>query len=173
MKPTRWCMLALAFSLLLVGVARADEPKTMLIHLKTSLKHDDAQICVAYNAMWAALREGLKVRVLVDADAVNTYKVGRRGKDALETYPLPERMRQVLARQFGVPLAQVPHRYGEYLKMLHEQGAEFYINEEMLITASIADGPGDLTRVSASFFKPVSLPEMIRLRMSADYYLVY
>ncbi len=37
----------------------AAEGKTMLFHLKTSLKHDDAQICVAYNVIWAALAEGL------------------------------------------------------------------------------------------------------------------
>ena len=44
--------------------------------MKTSLKKDDGQICVAYNVMWAALREGYNVKVLVDADAVNIYKVG-------------------------------------------------------------------------------------------------
>ncbi|MEW6681808.1 MAG: hypothetical protein AB1451_02660 [Nitrospirota bacterium] len=161
-------------SLMLISSVRAAaEPQTMLIHLKTSLKHDDAQICVAYNAIWAALEEGLKVNVLIDADAVNTYKIGWRGKDDIEAYKLPERMREVLARQFGVPLERVPRVYGEYLEMLNEKGAKFYIDEEMLITAGIAKQPGDLDRVSGKFFKPVTLPEMIRLRTSADSYLVY
>ncbi|MEW6682538.1 MAG: hypothetical protein AB1451_06395 [Nitrospirota bacterium] len=155
------------------SIGAAAEPQTMLIHLKTSLKHDDAQICVAYNAIWAALEEGLKVDVLIDADAVNTYKVGWWGKDDIEGYKLPERMREVLARQFSVPLERVPGVYGEYLVMLHDKGAEFYIDEEMLITAGIAKRPGDLDRVSNKFFKPVTLPEMIRLRTSADVYLVY
>jgi hypothetical protein len=128
---------------------------------------------VAYNAVWAALQEGLKVSVLIDADAVNTYKIGWLGKDDIEAYPLPERMREVLARQFAVPLERVPKVYGEYLVMLKEKGARFYIDEEMLITAGIAKQPGDLDRVSAKFFKAVTLPEMIRLRTSADFYLVY
>ncbi|MBI3994802.1 MAG: hypothetical protein HY349_02365, partial [Nitrospirae bacterium] len=140
-----------AFLVLSASFAPAAEPKTMLIHLKTSLKHDDAQICVAYNAVWAALQEGMKVNVLVDADAVNTYKIGWLGKDDIEAYPLPERMREVLARQFAVPLERVPRVYGEYLVMLKEQGAQFYIDEEMLITAGISKGPGDLSKISAKF----------------------
>jgi len=59
----------------------ATESNAILFHLKTSLKHDDAQICVAYNEIWAALAEGLSVKVLVDADAINTFKKGWRGKD--------------------------------------------------------------------------------------------
>lgn len=167
-------ILLMTSSLLLQnGPGFAVEPKTLLIHLKTSLKHDDAQICVAYNAIWAALEEGLKVKVLIDADAVNTYKVGLFGKDDIEEYKLPEKMRQTLARQFNVPLEKVPKVYGEYLKMLREKGAEFYINEEMLITAGIAKGPGDLSRISAKFFKPVTMRELIRLRTEGDFYLVY
>ena len=155
------------------GGMAAAEPSTMLIHLKTSLKRDDAQICVAYNAIWAALEDGLKVKVLVDADAVNTYKIGLFGKDDIEGYKLPENMRQTLALQFNVPLEKVPKVYGEYLKILKQKGAEFYINEEMLITAGIAREPGDLSRISAKFFKPVTMPELIQLRMNAEAYLVY
>ena len=49
------------------------EPETFLVHLKTSLKKDDAQICVAYNVIWAALEEGFDVKVLVDADHYMAY----------------------------------------------------------------------------------------------------
>ncbi|MBI5746464.1 MAG: hypothetical protein HZA13_05640 [Nitrospirae bacterium] len=166
-------LLTMASLILMSSAGFTGEPKTILIHLKTSLKHDDAQICVAYNAIWAALEEGLKVNVLIDADAVNTYKTGMFGKDDIENYKLPENMRQALARQFNVPLEKVPTVYGEYLTMLKEKGAKFYINEEMLITAGIAKGAGDLGRISAKFFKPVTMPELIRLRTGADSYLVY
>jgi hypothetical protein len=154
-------------------MVNADEQKTLLIHLKTGLKHDPSQICVAYNAIWAALEEGLDVNVLIDADAVYTYKTGWFGKDRIENDKLPENMRQTLSRQFNVSLEKVPHAYGEYLEMLRNKGAEFYINEEMLITAAISKSPGDLERISAKFFKPVSLLDMIRLRLEADAYLVY
>jgi hypothetical protein len=58
--------------------------EVFLVHLKTSLKKDDAQICVAYNIMWAALEAGKTVKVLIDADAINTFKVGWKGKDDIE-----------------------------------------------------------------------------------------
>ena len=137
------------------------------------MDHDDAQMCLAYNEIWAALEEGLKVNVLVDADAVNTYKVGFFGKDDIEEYKLPQNMRETMARQLNVPIDRVPKMYGEYLRMLHDKGAEFYINEEMLITAGISNGPGDLSKISAKFFKMVSLPEMIRIRLESDAYFAY
>ena len=71
-------VLFLLFSSFSLSFACGEE--TFLVHLKTSLKKDDAQICVAYNMIWAALKKGYKVRVLVDADAINTFKKGWRGK---------------------------------------------------------------------------------------------
>jgi hypothetical protein len=165
--------------LLMVGIlfmgstASSDEPKTLLVHLKTGLKHGDAQICVAYNTIWAALEDGLDVNVVIDADAVNIYRIGWFGKDRIENDKLPDSMRRDLARQLKVPQEKIPNRYGDYLVMLRDKGAEFYINEEMLITAGISKEPGDLERISAKFFKPVSLSEMLRLRLEADTYLVY
>ncbi len=146
---------------------------TMLFHLKTGLKHDDAQICVAYNAIWAALDEGLKVKVLVDADAINTFKIGWRGKDDIEDYKIPENLRQALAGQFSTPVSKVPKTYGHFLNQLHDKGAKFYINSAFLVVAKIEDQLGTVDNISAKFFQPVSLKEMIRLRTGADYYMVY
>ena len=116
------------FFLLLLSVfvtwgtgAFAKEAPVILFHLKTSLDHDDSQICVAYNEIWAALEEGLKVNVLVDADATNTFKVGLFGKDDIQDYKLPERLRKGLATEFEVPLNKVPETYGKYLDMLQKK----------------------------------------------------
>ena len=73
----------------------------------------------------------------------------------------------------NVPPEKVPRVYGEYLTMLKEKGARFFVNEEMLITAGISKGPGDLSRISAKFLNPVTMPKLIRLRGEADFYLVY
>ena len=154
-------------------ISYSAEKKKMLFHLKTGLKQDDAQICVAYNEIWAAIEEGFAVDVLIDASAVNTYKRGFFGRDSLENYKLPEGMRQVLAHQFNIPIQKVPQVYGEYLTMLHNKGAVFYINSEMMITAGIARDENDLEKVSAKFFKPIGMKEMIRLRTAADYYIAY
>lgn len=153
--------------------AFAKESPVILFHLKTSLDYDDAQICVAYNEIWAALEEGLKVKVLVDADATNTFKIGWRGKDDIENYKLPERLRKGLATQFEIPLDQVSETYGIFLDMLHKKGAEFYINSAFLVLAKIEDQIGTVENISAKFFKPITLREMLRLRTQADYYMVY
>ncbi|VAX31255.1 hypothetical protein MNBD_NITROSPIRAE01-437 [hydrothermal vent metagenome] len=151
----------------------AKEKASMLFHLKTGLKHNDAQICVAYNMIWAALEEGASVKVLVDADAINTFKIGWLGKDAIQKYKLPENLRQGLATQFEVPFEETPVTYGDFLNMLHDKGAEFYINSAMLVVAGVEDQLGTVENVSAKFFKPVTLREMIRFRMNSDFYMVY
>jgi len=144
-----------------------------LIHLKTSLKKNDAQICVAYNIMWAALEEGYRVKVLVDSDAINTYKVGWGGKDDIEEYKIPENLRKALAGQFKVGLENVPKTYGDFLDMLKDKGVEFYINTGFLIVSKIGTPDNLLRKVSAKFFKPVTLKEMVKLRASAKYYMAY
>lgn len=144
-----------------------------LVHLKTSLKKDDAQICVAYNIMWAALEEGYKVKVLVDADAINTYKVGWGGKDDIEEYKIPENLRKAISTQFGVKLNSVPKTYGKYLAMLKDRGVDFYINSGFLIVSKIGTPQNLLNKVSAKFFQPITLKEMVQLRASAEYYMAY
>jgi len=151
----------------------ADIQETMLIHLKTGLKHNDAQICVAYNVIWAALEEQTKVNVLIDADAVNTFKIGWFGEDDIEKYKLPDSLRQRLAEEFGIPKKSVPKTYGEYLILLEKKGAKFYINGAMLVVAGISKQFGDLDKISAKFIKPITLKDMINLRKKADYYMVY
>lgn len=147
--------------------------EVFLFHLKTSLKRDDAQICVAYNVIWAALEEGHSVKVLVDADAVNTFKIGWKGRDGIEGYRLPDNLREELALQFDVPKSSVPRTYGEYLLMLRNKGAEFYINRGMLLVSKIGTPENPLEKISAKFFRPVTLKEMARLRAGADHYMAY
>jgi hypothetical protein len=151
----------------------AADQETFLVHLKTSLKKDDAQICVAYNVIWAALEEGYRVKVLVDADAINTFKVGWFGKDDIEKFKIPERLRVALAEQFSVSLDTVPKAYGEFLTLLHKKGAEFYINAGFLIVSKIGTPEDLLGNVSAKFFRPVTLKEMVQMRADADHYMAY
>jgi len=175
MKKTFISLFAAAVLVLASSGLYAAEAKTMLFHLKTSLKHDDAQICVAYNEIWAALAEGLKVKVLVDADAINTFKVGWRGKDDIEDYKIPQNLRQALAEQFtDNKLDEVPKTYGDLLNLLHDKGAEFYVNSSFLVVAKIEDQLGAVENLSAKLLQAHSgVKEMLRLRTGADYYMVY
>ncbi len=151
----------------------AEGNEVFLIHLKTSLKKDDAQICVAYNMMWSALEEGKGVKVLIDADAINTYKIGWSGKDDIEGYKIPENLRKALSAQFKVAFESVPKTYGEFLNMLKDKGVEFYINAGFLIVSKIGTSDNLLGKVSAKFFKSITLKEMVKLRTEAKYYIGY
>ncbi|MBW1728545.1 MAG: hypothetical protein JRF31_10565 [Deltaproteobacteria bacterium] len=172
----RLFIITIAISFLFISVISAfaaNDKDVFLVHLKTSLKKDDAQICVAYNIMWAALEEGYKGKVLVDADAINTFKVGWNGKDDIEAYKIPENLRKALSTQFGVSLDNVPKTYGDFLLMLKNKGAEFFVNTGFLIVSKIGKPDDLLGKVSAKFFKPISLKEMVKLRTTADYYMAY
>ena len=161
-----------------VGLPAAAEPgvSRLLIHMKTSLAEDDAQICAVPNVAWAAVKAGHKVTILVDASAVTSVTKGfgwfrkLTGSEttALDRAGLPERERQSLSEQMGVPLEQIPHNYGEYFDFLKDKlGVEIYGNQTMMLLYKIA--PARVT----SAVTPIPLGEMVRLFSSADRVIVY
>jgi hypothetical protein len=175
--------IALIFIVLLAFVSSAvaqnmPDKDRLFVHLKTSLKRDDAQICVAYNVIWAALYSNMAVDVMVDADAINTFKMGTfSSEDTIQGYKIPDNLRQAMSRQFSVAIDEVPSTYGEYLIKLNKMGAKFYINKGFLIVSKIATEPdknlGKISDYAAKIFKPVSLIEMIELRKKALFDYTY
>jgi hypothetical protein len=168
----------LSYSLIMIIVLaplslQAEDNETYFIHLKTSFKKDPTQIPVAYNVMWAAIEEGFTVKVLVDAGAINSYKSGLEGIDDIEVHKIPERLRLALAGQFGVSPDVVPKTYGDFLIMLKDKGVEFYMNKGFLIASKIGTPEEPLNKISAKYFKPVTLRGMVRMRAEAKYYMVY
>jgi hypothetical protein len=148
----------------------------ILIHMKTSLALDDAQICAVPNVAWAAVKAGHKVTILVDASAVTSATKGfgwfrkliGAETTALDRAALPERERQSLSEQMGVPLEQVPHHYGEYFDFLKNMlGVEIYGNQTMLLLYQI-----DPARVASSV-TPIPLARMVDVFASADRTIVY
>ena len=149
---------------------------SILIHMKTSLAEDDAQICAVPNIAWAAVKAGHKVTILVDASAVTSVTKGfgwfrkliGSESTALDRAGLPERERQSLSEQIGVPLEQVPHNYGEYFDVLKNKlGVEIYGNQTMMLLYKI-----DTARVATSV-TPISLVRIVQLFETADRILVY
>ncbi|MGH7204629.1 MAG: hypothetical protein ACREI2_00310 [Nitrospiraceae bacterium] len=126
----------------------------ILIHMKTSLAEDDAQICAVPNVAWAAVKAGHKVKILVDASAVTSVTKGfgwfngifRRDSTALDRAALPERERQSLSEQMGV---------------------EIYGNRTMMLLYNI-----DPAR-TASSVTPIPLERMVQLFREADRVIVY
>lgn len=157
------------------GVAQQVTVSRILIHMKTSLAEDDAQICAVPNVAWAAVKAGHKVTILVDASAVTSVTKGfgwfngvfRPDSTALDRAGLPERERQSLSEQMGVPLEQVPHNYGEYFDHLKKLGVEIYGNRTMMLLYQI-----DPAR-AVSVVIPVPLSRMVQLFNEADKVIVY
>ncbi len=165
-------------TLLTASFAQAQQavPQRILIHMKTSLALDDAQICAVPNVAWAAVKAGHKVTILVDASAVTSVTKGFgwfRGvmgseTTALDRAGLPERERQSLSEQMGVPLDQIPHTYGEYFDFLKNKlGVEIYGNQTMMLLYKI-----DPARV-ASAVTPIPLARIMDVFASADRIIVY
>ena len=147
----------------------------IVIHMKTSLAQDDAQICAVPNVAWAALAAGHQVRILVDASAVTSVTKGygwlngmfRPDSTALDRAALPERERESLAEQLGVPIEEVPRDYGEYFRLLSDKGVLVFGNRTMMLLYGI--DPATVAKPVV----PISLPEMIRLFDWADRIVVY
>jgi len=150
-------------------------PGRTLIHMKTSLALDDAQICAVPNVAWVAVKAGHKVTILVDASAVTSVTKGfgwfrsliGSESTALDRAALPDRERQSLAEQMGAPLEQIPHNYGEYFDFLKKLGVEIYGNRTMMLLYKI-----DPVRVASSV-TPIPLEQMVKLFTSADRIIVY
>ena len=151
------------------------EAAQVLIHMKTSLAEDDAQICAVPNVAWAMTKAGHHVTILVDASAITSVTKGygwfnslfRSDSTALDRAVLPERERQSLSRQLKVPLEEIPKDYGEYLHFLKTQGVEIYGNQTMMLLYNI-----DPSRVDSAV-SPILLKDMVELFSSADRIVVY
>ncbi len=175
---TKWVTVFLTTGFLggsTLALAEQAAASRVLIHMKTSLAEDDAQICAVPNVAWAAVKAGHKVTILVDASAVTSVTKGfgwfrsfvGSETTALDRAGLPERERQSLAEQMGVPLEQVPLNHGEYFEFLKKLGVELYGNRTMMLLYKI-----DPSRV-ASAVTPISLERMVQLFSEADRVIVY
>ncbi|VAX20701.1 hypothetical protein MNBD_NITROSPINAE01-1323 [hydrothermal vent metagenome] len=165
-------LLFFTFTILLTvpSFAGTGDGKTFLIHAKTSLSLDDAQICAVPNVAWTALGKGYKVVILFDASAITAIKKGSffgGNRTPLDKADLPERERETLSKQLGIPLKMVPHDYGEYIRFLKTRGVELYANETMMILYKITKEEIDPAII------PVKLRRMLEIFESADIYVAY
>jgi len=159
----------------LLGPTSQGEAAKILIHMKTSLAEDDAQICAIPNVAWAMTKAGHQVKILVDASAVTSVTKGfgwfnsifRSNTNALDRAALPKRERQSLSEQMDVPLEKVPHNYGEYFHFLKTSGVEIYGNQTMMLLYKI-----DVSKIDSAV-TPIPLNQMVELFSSADQIVVY
>jgi predicted peroxiredoxin len=152
------------------ALAGSGDGKTFLIHAKTSMSLDDAQICAVPNVAWAAMQEGYKVVILFDASGVTAIKKGGLfggDKSPLDKASLPERERKSLVKQLGVPLESVPHDYGEYIRFLGQQGVELYANRTMMLLYKISENEIEQA------ITPIGLQKLVELFENREVYVAY
>ncbi len=167
--------LVLAFILTVSGAWAAPGPlagKRVLIHLKTGFKQDDNQPCVAFDAAFAALKQGAKVEMLFDAGAVVDLKIWQ-GKPTSLAYEIPEKLKSILAAEYKTPTEKdFPRTYQDFLHWLHDHGVEVTFNGVMAQLTSLSNGVHDVGQLDP-IAKPLSLDEILQHRARADIYLVY
>ncbi len=150
--------------------AGSGDGKTFLIHAKTSMDLDDAQICAVPNVAWTALQEGYRVAILFDASGVTAIKKGGLfggDQSPLDKAALPERERLSLTEQLGEPLENVPNDYGQYIRFLKAKGVALYANRTMMLLYKIGENEIDQA------VTPISLKKMVELFAGPDVYVAY
>lgn len=168
----KWMLFLIIGLTLLAGPAFAGsgDGKTFLIHAKTSLKIDDAQICAVPNVAWTALSKGYEVTILFDASGVTALQRGGLfggDRTPLDKAALPERERQSLVQQLGVPLESVPQDYGEYIRLLKQKGVHLFANRTMMLLYKI--GEDEIEKAVT----PIGLTRMLELFENPDVYVAY
>lgn len=171
----KYLMMGALLSWGVFGQIPSGEAEQILIHMKTSLAQDDAQICAVPNVAWSMVKAGHQVKILVDASAVTSVTKGfgwfnglfRPGSTALDRAALPERERKSLSDQMGVPLETIPHDYGEYFHFLKNKGIEIFGNQTMMLLYNINPAKVD------SAVTPIPLDRMVDLLTAADRIVVY
>ena len=150
-------------------VNAAHQGERVLVHMKSGLKPDDAQPCVAFNMVLGFVRSGYEVDVLIDAAATSDF-LGDSSKWAKYKLPIP--MVQAVAAELGMRPDEFPETYMGYLEWLSEQGVEVHMNATMNILNGYASTIRNQTGVP-EFMTLVTFPEMAALIADADVYMAY
>ena len=168
--------------------AAAAEGRSVFIHLKTGITQDDNQMCVAFSVAQAAVEAGDAVEMFFDAAAVfDLQNMPTQGDATTQPatkpaekdtrpynlrYDLPDKLKEILSEQFGIPIEELPGDYFAYLAMLQEMGATITYNGAMANLVSLAKsvkGGESITDMA----EPLGLAEIVEHRAQADVYFVY
>ena len=150
-------------------------------------------MCVAFNIAQAAVEAGNEVEMFFDAAAVfdlqnasapsgsatsqptsqQTSQPARAGESPFNLrYELPDKLKQILSKQFGMPVASLPKDYYGYLILLKDKGVKVTFNGAMAHLVSLSDsikGKEKITPIAT----PLDLNEIVQHRLQADVYFVY
>lgn len=143
----------------------------VFIHMVTSFDDDDNPACVAFNVALAALKRGQNVIMFFDAGAVTDLKLWQGAPTALR-YELPDKLKQMLSRRYGVSSDDLPATYQGFLHALNEAGATIAANGFMAELVSLTEDatePGQLEPFVAMW----SLKDLLAQREASTSYLRY
>ncbi|MEK6743023.1 MAG: hypothetical protein AABZ15_05420 [Nitrospirota bacterium] len=150
--------------------AGSDTPKTFLIHVKNAMNKHDSRTVVMPHVAVAALLQGYKVIILFDDEGVQAIKIGHwygGHTTPLDKTPLPEEELRSLSARLGVPPANIPGNYGDFLRFLKGRGVELFANKVAM----------DLRNIGGDRFDhavtPVAIEKMVEMFERAAVMVAY
>ncbi len=101
----------------------------------------DRKFLEALDGAVASLKDGHEAVILFDGNSVTSLRMHMRRdrKTLLHDAPIGEPDRQVLAGQLGVPAADVPRNYLEYVQHLAKAGAKVFANRDAIRQYGLAE----------------------------------
>lgn len=155
---------------ILLSTTGAWAAERVLIHLVDNFKENDGPVCVAFNAAWQALQEGDEVEIFFDQEATYGIKQWEPGKTDLGLYPLPDRIKGLMAEAFGLEEDSLPNNYQVYLQLLHDKGVRITANGFWNALTQVEEHIKDRKNI-LPFVEPLTLQEFLEHRQAATIYL--
>lgn len=171
----RACVLLLAALLAAAPARAADAPErqvqpTLLVHVTSLLDGSTERTVLVPQVVAGALKQGLKVTLLFDAQGVLSLKVGRWfGGDStpLDRAKIAPRDRARLALLLGTTPESIPDIYGSLLHFFKGRGVAVYVSSEALRLRGISTDGYDRAADA------VDAERLVDLLTGADLYITY
>ncbi len=148
--------------------SEAQKKKRVLIYLRDNIKENDGPACVAFDAAWAALAQGYSVELMFDQGAAYNLKIFEGdGKTDFQRYDLPQRLKELLAEQFGGSPDQMPKTYQDFLDLLQRKGLLVTVNGTWNALTEIEKTVKGRAHI-VKYVQPLDLREMVEHAAAAD-----
>lgn len=146
----------------------AQGKKRILIYLRDNIKENDGPACVAFDAAWGALAKGYEVEMMFDQGAAYNLKIFEGdGKTDFQRYDLPDKLKQLLAEQFGGTPAEMPKTYQDFLDLLNQKGMTVTVNGTWNALTGVEKTVKGKEHI-VSYVQPLDLREMVEHAAAAD-----
>lgn len=145
----------------------------ILIHLVTNIKKEDGPPCVAFDVALANLKLYGGVELLFDAEAAWNLKLDSTdGKNDFDRYEVPMDLKNLVNEQFHDSSVLTLKNFGEFLELLHKNGAEISVNGTWNVLTGVERSLKGKSHLP-DFVEPLDLKELTEHINESDIYYHY